>query len=127
MALQRWDPFRELRHMEYAADRLWRGFGPRAGVPTSDTDSWGIPLDIVRDTDNVVVRASLAGVKPGDINVTIEDNLLTVKGSTETERSEGNDGTYLLRERRTGAFRARSVCRTTWTPTRPSPRTRLAC
>jgi HSP20 family protein len=93
--------------MEYAVDRLWRGFGPRAGVPTSDADTWGIPLDVVRDTDSVVVRASLAGVKPGDINVTIEDNLLTVTGSTETEteRGEGDNGTYLLRERRTGSFR----------------------
>ena len=103
MALQRWDPFRELRRMEYAVDRVWRGFGPRAYATTAEAKSWGIPLDVVRNGDNIVVQGSLPGVKPEDIKVTIEDDVLTVSGTTEAEE-ESDDGTYLLRERRTGAF-----------------------
>ena len=103
MVLERWDPFRELRRMDDTVDRLWRGLGPRAGRPAGNVDSWRIPLDVVRDGDSVIVRASLPGVKADDISVTIEDDVLTVDGHTETEE-EHKEGTYLLRERRTGTF-----------------------
>ena len=104
MVVQRWDPFRELRRMEETVDRMWRGLGPHAGGPTSDVESWGIPLDVVRDADAVVVRASMPGVKPEEVSVTIEENVLTLRGSTQTE-TEHEEGTYLMRERRTGSFR----------------------
>ena len=103
MALERWDPFRDLRRMEYTVDRLWRGLGPRTYATTPEAESWGIPLDVVRDGDNIVVQGSLPGVKPEDIKVTIEDDVLTVSGTTEAEE-ERAEGTYLLRERRAGAF-----------------------
>lgn len=103
MVLDRWDPFRELRRMEETMDRLWRGLGPTAGGPNSDVENWGIPLDVIRDGDNLVVKASLPGVKPSDINVTIEDSVLTVSGKTSTEE-EQKEGNYLMRERRTGSF-----------------------
>ena len=103
MVLDRWDPFRELRRMEETMDRLWRGLGPTAGGPNSDIENWGIPLDVIRSGDDVIVRASLPGVKPGDINVTIEDNVLTVSGQSSTEE-EHKEGSYLMRERRTGSF-----------------------
>ena len=107
MVLDRWDPFRELRRMEETMDRLWRGLGPTAGGPSSDVEHWGIPMDIVRTGNAVVVKASLPGVKPSEISVTIEDNVLTVSGKTETT-DEHNDGAYLMRERRTGSF-SRSI------------------
>jgi len=88
--------------MEDTVDRLWRGQGPRAGDRTSDVESWGIPLDVIREGDNVVVHASIPGVKAEDLSVTIEDNVLTITGKAETE--ERTDGIYLIRERRTGSF-----------------------
>jgi len=103
MVLDRWDPFRELRRMEETMDRLWRGLGPTAGGPNSDVEHWGIPLDVLRDGDTVVVKASVPGVKPSDIEVTIADNVLTVSGKTSTEE-EHKEGNYLMRERRTGTF-----------------------
>ena len=95
MVLTRWDPFRELRRMDESMNRPWRGY--RARRP----DGWSVPLDVVRDGDNTLIHASLPGVKPEDINVTIEDGLLTIRAEPETER-EGQDGNYLIRERRTG-------------------------
>ena len=89
--------------MEQTMDRLWRGLGPTGGGPNSDIENWGIPLDVVRDGDDVVVKASLPGVKPDEINVTIEDNVLTVSGQTSSEE-EHKEGTYLIRERRTESF-----------------------
>jgi HSP20 family protein len=92
MAIERWDPFRDFRR-----------FGPRASRAAAGIDSWAIPLDVVRSDDSIVVHASLPGVKPEDVTVTIEDQVLTLDGKTEAETEESGD-TYLLRERRTGRY-----------------------
>lgn len=101
MLLQRWDPFTDLRRMQQDMDRLWRGFVPSGEHP--EIESWAIPLDVTQEGDNIVVQASLPGVKPDDVQVSIEDNVLTIKGQT-TEEKERQVGDYLMRERRSGSF-----------------------
>ena len=54
-----------------------------------------------------MVKGTLPGVSPSDIDITIEDGILTIEGRTASE-GEQEEGGYLLRERRTGSFR-RSV------------------
>ena len=95
MYLQRWDPFRDYR-------RFWRSYSPH--VSHEDEGAWAIPLDIVREGDELRVRASVPGVKPDDISVTIEDGVLTITGETSSE-SDDEEGSYLRRERRSGSFR----------------------
>jgi HSP20 family protein len=58
---------------------------------------------VVEEDDNIVVRAAMPGVKPEDIDITVEEDVLTVKGRTATEK-EHKEGDFLMRERRTGAF-----------------------
>ncbi len=101
MSIERWTPFRDLRRFRYAY--------PRFGVPYhySYAGGWSIPLDVERDGDDLVVKGALPGVPPSDIGITIEDGVLTLEGQTASEGERQEDG-YLLRERRTGAFR-RSV------------------
>ena len=65
-----------------------------------------IPLDIVRDSDNVTVRTSLPGVNSKDIDVTVEGGVLTIKAVTEGEEAR-EDGGYVVLERRTGSFHRR--------------------
>ena len=72
MALQRWDPFGEMRRMEDAMDRMWRGFG-RKPAGTNGEERWHIPLDVVEDGDDIIVTASLPGVDPDKIEVNVED------------------------------------------------------
>jgi HSP20 family protein len=71
------------------------------------TGSGTIPLDVYEEGNNLVVKASLPGIKPEDLNIEVRENVLTVSGETklETER-KGKD--FLLNERRYGQFR-RSV------------------
>lgn len=102
MVMQRWDPFAELRQMQETMNRMWRNFGLWPDVDAS-REHWTVPLDVLQEGDNIVVRASLPGVKPEDIEVTIENDLLTIKGQTSVER-ETREDSYLMRERRTGAF-----------------------
>lgn len=102
MVMRRWDPFIELRRMQDNMDHLWRGFSQPSGG-NGEMEGWAIPLDVVHEGDNIVVHASLPGVDPSDLNVSIENDVLTIRGQTarESERQEGN---YLMRERHTGSF-----------------------
>ena len=73
MVLIRWDPFFEISRAHRLANRRLVGF-PRAFASYSDSDEqrgWSIPLDIVRDGDNLTATASLPVVKPESIDVTI--------------------------------------------------------
>lgn len=98
MLLERWDPFREL-HRSYR----WGNVAHPHAATSARVDSWRIPLDVVRDGESVIVEASIPGVRPEDISVTIEDGVLRIEGQTASE-SERTEGTYLLSERRTGSF-----------------------
>lgn len=97
-------PFSELRQMQNNMDRMWRRFGTFNGEDGSGMVAWATPLDVVADGDDFVVRASLPGVSPDNIQVSIEDNVLTIRGETATH-FENTEGNYLMRERRSGSFR----------------------
>lgn len=101
MAIERWHPFRDLH-------ALSGPFGTRHsfGAPYARIrpDRWAIPLDVRREGDEVVVSGALPGVAPSDIEVTIEDGVLTIEGRADSD-GEREEGGYLLRERRSGAFR----------------------
>ena len=102
MVMRRWDPFIELRRMQENMNHQRRGFS-RYGGGNGETGCWAIPVDVVQADDSIVFHASLPGVNPDDLNVTIENDVLTIRGRTggESERQEGN---YLMRERHTGSF-----------------------
>ena len=102
MVLQRWDPFVEMRSMEDAINRMWRGLGQRP-AEANGGEHWHIPLDVVEEGDDLVVHASLPGVEPSDIEVNVEDGVLTIDAKTATE-NETTKGGYLLRERRSGSY-----------------------
>ena len=102
MTLQRWDPFNELRRMQETMNHLWRGFGPST-TDGQEMETWAVPLDVVQQGDNFIIHASLPGVNPDNIDVSIEDNVLTIRGQNAHE-SEHQEGNYLMRERRSGSF-----------------------
>ncbi len=105
MVLTRWDPLYEIRRAHRLANRRWAGFPSAfAGFGEStDRNDWSIPLDIVRDGDNITVTANLPGVKPEDIDVTIEGGVLSIKAETKVEEEREDNG-YVVRERRSGSF-----------------------
>ena len=103
--LQRWDPFSDLRQIQDTMDRMWRQVGT-SGRPLrggTEIEAWAVPLDVIERGEATVVRASMPGVSPDDIDVSIDDNVLTIKGRTADEYGEEQDS-YLMRERRTGSF-----------------------
>lgn len=98
--LTRWDPFREMVSMRRAMDRLIEN---AFGDEITGAGDWGLPLDVVEDEDAYVVKASLPGVKPENVEVTFNKGMLSIRGEVKDE-SETTKGQYHLRERRFGSF-----------------------
>ncbi len=103
MIMRRWDPFFELRRMQDNMDHLRRGFSQPNSGGSGEMEGWAIPLDVVQEGDNIVVHASLPGVNPSDLNVSIENDVLTIRGQTASD-TESQEGNHLMRERHTGSF-----------------------
>jgi HSP20 family protein len=78
MALVRWDPLRERQ-------------------------SWTPAIDVVETDEAIVLKAELAGMKPEDISIEMQDNVLTVSGDRRFEEEVKNDRFYRI-ERRYGSF-----------------------
>ena len=64
---------------------------------------WTPAIDVVRDNGNIVVRADVPGIKPEEVKIEVQDDILRVSGSHE-ERKEEKDKHFLRRERRYGSF-----------------------
>jgi HSP20 family protein len=65
-------------------------------------------VDVKETTDGITVRAELPGLNPEDVNVSVQDGVLTISGEKKDEREEGKaDTNYYLVERRYGRFERR--------------------
>jgi HSP20 family protein len=105
--VRRPSPFGELLSLRSAMDRLFEdGSRPHPWASLFDGGP-GLPLDVTATTDEVRVEASLPGFRPEDVEITVENGILTIAGQTKEERNEG-EGNYLLQEIRRGSF-SRSV------------------
>ncbi len=91
MILRHWDPFAEIGRAEEAFGLVRRG---RGGV-------YSLPVDVIRGEDEVIIRASVPGVAPEDIEVTLDRGVLTIAGSAEAGSEAGD---FLVRERSAGRF-----------------------
>jgi HSP20 family protein len=67
--------------------------------------SWAPVVDVKETADDITVRAELPGLNPEDVNVSVQDGVLTISGEKHDEREEGKaDTNYHLLERRYGRF-----------------------
>jgi HSP20 family protein len=66
-------------------------------------DEQPVPVDVYASDDEFVVQAILPGIKPEDVEITVEGTTLTISGDT-TVTAEGKEGSLLLQEIRRGRF-----------------------
>ena len=104
MALVRWDPFRELTALQTEVNRLFSRVGNGDMV---ERQSWTPQVDVIETDDGIRLKAELAGMDPADINIEVQDNVLTVSGERRF-REEIKEDKYYRIERRYGSF-SRSV------------------
>ncbi|HYB31395.1 MAG TPA: Hsp20/alpha crystallin family protein [Solirubrobacteraceae bacterium] len=107
MALIRWEPARELHSMQNEMNRLFNTFfdSPSAGTNGGRTPlrRWVPAMDVVQTDDHFVLRADLPGLTEKDVNIEVEDNVLTISGQRKAEHEQRKEGYYRL-ERSSGAF-----------------------
>lgn len=106
-SLIRWEPVRELSGMRDAMDRFFDESFSRPIIPAL-WDTASVPtMDLYQTEDSVVVKMGLPGVKPDDIQISVTNGVLGIRGEVKEEKEE-KEKTYHLRERRYGSF-SRSV------------------
>ena len=104
----RWDPFRHVSALRNEIDRnLNEPFLRAPSLWQRDGVAFSLALDVAEDEDEFIVQASLPGVAPEDIEVTLDEQTLTISGKM-SQTEELDEKQYHLRERRFGSY-ARSI------------------
>jgi HSP20 family protein len=107
MAMSRWDPFRELSSIQNELNRLFgRTFGSESTEEVRSA-AWVPAVDVAETEERFVITAELPGVKPDDVDISVENSILTVQGERRFYE-ETKEEDYHRIERRFGSF-ARSV------------------
>ena len=95
----RWDPFRDVMALREEVNRLFgRTLGEGAGAAV-----WTPAVDVFDTKDSIVLKAELPGMKPEDIDIEIDDNVLTIKGERRF-KEQVEEGRYYRLERSYGHF-----------------------
>ena len=100
--LMRWNPTRRGMDLFNEFDRMvseMSDWTPRS--------NWRLALDVSENDDAFMVEAAMPGINPDELDITLEDNILTIQGETKSEK-EVEESHYHLRERRYGRF-SRSI------------------
>jgi HSP20 family protein len=125
MAVSRWDPFRDLLAIQNEMNRLFgRTYGGGEGVGTVGTTTetgadaasepaapygrgtWTPPLDVFETPGKVSVLVELPGMSASDVEITVEDNVLTLKGERPFYQGAREEAFHRI-ERRFGPFQRR--------------------
>jgi HSP20 family protein len=102
MAITRWDPFRDLMSIQNEMNRLFgRTYGGDVGESTRG--AWTPALDVFETQEKFVITMELPGVSPDDVDISVEDSTLMVRGERKFY-SEQQEESFLRIERRFGEF-----------------------
>jgi|KBSSwiStaDraftv2_1062776.scaffolds.fasta_scaffold116320_2 HSP20 family protein len=104
MSIVRYDPFRDLRTLQEEVNRLFSTNLTRAfddeGIGRG---AWAPSVDIYENKDQIVLEAELPGMKQEDFDLSIENNIITLRGERKFEKTEETDNYHRV-ERSYGAF-----------------------
>ncbi len=103
MSIQRFDPFRDVLSLRDAMSRLFEEsfVRPVAAGALPAGAALGFPVDIEQGQNEYIVRASLPGFGPEEVNVTLTGDVLTIRAEHRQQQEQNRN--YLVRERRVGA------------------------
>lgn len=106
MTITRWNPMREMLRLRNEFDRFFEDSFDLPGWRWSESIE-GPAVDIAETDEAYIVKASLPGIKPDDLDISIIGNSLSIRGQVNGEETISEEN-YHLRERHYGAF-ARTV------------------
>lgn len=104
MTIVRYDPFRDLRTLQEEVNRLFstnltRGFGEE-GIGRG---AWNPSVDIYENKDHIVLEAELPGMNRDEFELSVENNVITLRGERQFEKKEDSDNYHRV-ERSYGSF-----------------------
>lgn len=100
MAITRYEPWGILNQLQRELGRVQEGGVAEGSTATAE---WAPAVDIKEDDDQFVLHADIPGVKPEEIDVSMEDGVLTIQGEKKTEAKTEKEG-YKRVERTYGSF-----------------------
>ena len=95
MAVSRWDPFNEMVSLREQMERLIGRGGREEG--------WLPAIDVYDGRDELIVKAEVPGIEPDEIDLSVSENVLSLRGERRFEERNEDEGTYRV-ERRFGRF-----------------------
>ena len=101
--LTRWDPFREFSTLQDRMNRLFRDNFTEGRDEALTTTGFAPAVDVYEDEHNVTLKIEVPGIEEKDIDVRIENNILTVHGERKFEKEEKEEN-YRRIERQYGSF-----------------------
>jgi len=102
MAITRWDPFREVVALQNRMNTLFGNMNNENENPMT-TASFVPAVDVYEDEKKVVLKLEVPGIEEKDLDVSVENNTLTVKGERKFEKEEKEENFHRI-ERRYGSF-----------------------
>ena len=104
MTIIRYDPFRDLRTLQEEVNRLFstnltRGFGEES----IGRGAWNPSVDIYENKDHIVLEAELPGMNREDFELSVENNVITLRGERQFEKKDDSDNYHRV-ERSYGSF-----------------------
>ena len=102
-SINRWDPFQDALSLREAMNQLLEESFVRGGSAERGGKSFVPALDLSETPEAFLVEASVPGLKAEDLNITVENNVLTISGEVR-QNNETNERNYHRIERRYGSF-----------------------
>ena len=93
----------DVRTLRNSMDRLFDDFFSLKTADFFDSE-WLPAIDMYNDEKNMYIKADIAGIEEKDLNVMVQDNILTISGERTEEKKESKNGSYYISERKTGSF-----------------------
>ncbi len=124
-AISRWDPFQEMRSMRDAMDRLIEStFG-------GSSEGWSasalsMPIDISETDDRYRIEASMPGVKPDDVRISVNNNVITMEAERKESHEPEEASAAATPSIDTDVFRDQSRCPRRSMPNAPRPNFTMA-
>jgi HSP20 family protein len=108
MAITRWDPMNELQALTRRMEHVFETFGtPRfmdRGIASAGGLLESVPVvDVYEDKEEIIFRAEVPGMEQKDVEVVMEDNALTLRGTRKLQREDKREN-YIRIEAEYGAF-----------------------
>ena len=102
MAINRWDPFREVVALQNRMNTLFGNLNNETESPLT-TASFTPAVDVYEDDKKVVLKLEVPGIEEKDLDIRVENHTLTVKGERKFDKEEKEENFHRI-ERRYGSF-----------------------